>query len=143
VRFTGIRRRCPPLCGGFAERQTKLGVSGRDAGGLLPPADRDIDIERVQFDDPGDAAGTLCRQDGCAAAAKRVEDDAIASAAVADQVGDEGHRLNGGMEIELATPGRMETVDPRIIEHIGPIPALTAEPEIIDVQRATAFEHRN
>ena len=53
-----------------------------NAGGLLPAADRDVDIERVQLEHPRDAARTLGRQYRRAAAAERVEDDAVAPAAV-------------------------------------------------------------
>ncbi len=34
----------------------------------------------------------------------------------------------------------MQTVDPRIIEHVGPVSALRAEPEIVDVGSRTVLE---
>ena len=41
---------------------------------------------------------------------------------------------------EDRSPGRMETVDPRIIEHVGAISAVGAEPEIVDVRAGAVFE---
>ena len=111
-----------------------------NAGGLLPAADRDVDIERVELDHPSDPARTLGCQNCRAAAAERIEDDAVAPATVTNQVGDECHRLDGGVQIEVATPSRMQTVDARIIEHVGAIPAVGAEPEIVDVGSVAALE---
>src|SRR5258706_12932582 len=45
------------------------------------------------------------------------------------------------MQIELATPSRVQAVDARIIENVRAIPAVGAEPEVIDVRRGTVFEH--
>jgi hypothetical protein len=44
------------------------------------------------------------------------------------------------VQIEVAPPRRMQTVDPRIIEHVGPVSALRAEPEIVDVGSRTVLE---
>src|SRR5580693_7493137 len=105
----------------------RVRCAGRNAGGFLPAADRDIDIELVELDPPRDAPGAIGGQQRRAAAAERVEDDPVAPAAVADEIGDEGHRLDGGVEVELVTPGRVQTVDARIVEHVAAVAAVGAE----------------
>jgi len=115
-------------------------MAGSNAGGLLPAADRKIDIERIELDHPRDAAGALGGEDCCAAAAERVEDDPVAPAAVADQIGDEGEALDGGIEVELASPDWVQTVDARIIEHVAAVTPFGAEAEIVDVRRGAVLE---
>src|SRR5205085_191852 len=107
---------------------------------FLPAPDCEIDIELVELDHPGDASGALGGQQRRAAAAERVEDDPVPPAAVADQIGDEGQRLDGGVQVELATPGRVQTVDTRIVEHVAAVAAVGAEAEIVDVRRAAVLE---
>jgi hypothetical protein len=68
--------------------QTRPGVPSRKACDFLPTANRNVDIERVQFDCPRDSACPLGRQDGRATAAKWIEDDAVPAAAVANQIGE-------------------------------------------------------
>ena len=80
-------------------------MSGGNAADPLPTADRDIHIDWVQLDYPGDAARTLGRQDRRAAAAEWVEDDAVTPAAIADQIGDEGDRFDSGMQIKIRHVG--------------------------------------
>jgi hypothetical protein len=45
------------------------------------------------------------------------------------------------VQIEIAAPGGMQTVDPRIIQHVGTVPALRAEPEIVNVQSRAVLEY--
>ena len=78
----GIGVTDPALCGGLGKGQPEFGMPRGNVGGLFPPTDRDVDIERVELDHARDASRTFGRQDSCAAAAKRVEDDAVAPAAV-------------------------------------------------------------
>src|SRR5260370_38744281 len=42
----------------------QFGMPGGNAGDLLPPADRDIDVERVQLDQPSAAPGAFGCQNG-------------------------------------------------------------------------------
>ena len=115
-------------------------MPSENSGQPLPTTNGDIDVERVKFDDPGDPAGPFCRQHGRAASAKWVEDDTVPTTAVADQIRNEGNRLCGRMQFELASACRMEAVDPGIIENIGPVPPLTSQAKIIDVRRGTVLE---
>src|SRR6266436_2955033 len=87
-----------------------------------------------------DAAGALGSQNRGAAAAERVEDDPVAPAAVADQIGDEGDGLYGGVQLELAPPGRVQAVDARTVEHVAAMAAFGAEAEIVDVQCGAVLE---
>ena len=96
-----------------------------------------------EFDDASNSSSPLCREDRRAAAAEGVEDDAVSSTAIADQVGEEGDRFHGGMELKITATGWMQAVDPRIIKNIGAIAALTAKSKIIDVGRGAVLEHRN
>src|SRR4029077_2539888 len=72
--------------------------------------------------------------------AERVEDDPVAPTAVADQIGDEGDGLDGGVQLELAPPGRVQTVDARIVEDVAAMAAFGAEAEIVDVRRGAILE---
>src|SRR5215469_5560001 len=116
-------------------------MPGRNPGDLLPSADGEINVERVELDHPRDASGALGGQDCRAAAAERIEDDAVAPTTVSDQISDEGHRFDRRVQIEVAAPCRVQAVDTRIVEHIGTVSALPAEPEIIDVRSHTVFEY--
>ena len=59
-------------------------MPNRYAGDPLPAADGEIGVERVQFDQPTDSAGPFCRDHSGAAAAERVENDAVAATAITD-----------------------------------------------------------
>jgi hypothetical protein len=73
---------------GVCKRQSSLDVPGLYAGHSLPTTNGDIDVERIEFDDPSNSPGPLCREDRRAAAAEGVEDDAVSPAAISDQVGE-------------------------------------------------------
>jgi len=136
----GIGVTDPALCGGLGKGQPEFGMPRGNVGGLFPPTDRDVDIERVQLDYPSDTASALGRQDRRAAAAERIEDDAVAPAAVTDQIGDERYRLDSGVQVELTAPGWVQTVDARIIKHVGAISAFGAETKVVDVGSSAVFE---
>jgi hypothetical protein len=75
-------------CFHISKSPTRFGVPSRNACDFLPTANRDVDVERVQFDYPRGPTSLLGRQSGRAAATKWIEDDAVPPAAVADQIGD-------------------------------------------------------
>ena len=64
----------------FGEGHTALSMPGGRAADLLPAADGDIDIQRVELDHASDAPGALGREDGRAAPGEPVEDEPIAPA---------------------------------------------------------------
>src|SRR5439155_3806964 len=74
------------------------------------------------------------------AAAERVEDDPVAPAAVADQIADESDGLDGGVQVELAPPGRVQTVDARIVDYVAAMTTFGAEAEIVDVRRGAVLK---
>src|SRR5258708_27766344 len=78
---TGIDPAGSPLDGGFAEGEAAFDMPGGDAGDLLPTADRDAEIERVQLAHPCHAAGPLRGPGFRAASAPPGEDDPLAPAA--------------------------------------------------------------
>ena len=44
------------------------------------------------------------------------------------------------LDLTLATPGRVQTVDARIVEHVAAVAAVGAEAEIVDVRRGAVLE---
>ena len=102
------------LGGHLLEAQPRCGVSRRDAGDLFPSADCDIDVKRVEFDQPCDSAGALGGENSRAAAAEWIENDAVALAAVANEIGNQCDGLHRRMQREVASTGRMKAVDARI-----------------------------
>src|SRR5262249_1582650 len=47
------------------------------------------------------------------------------------------------MEFKITAPRRIKAIDARVIQNIGPVPALSAELEVVDVRSAPALEHRD
>jgi hypothetical protein len=79
----------------------------------------------------------------CAAAPEGVQDDAVSSTAVPDQVGDEGDGLHGGMEFKIAVSRWVQAVDAWIVQNICAVPALTTKSKVINVGRGAVFEYGN
>jgi hypothetical protein len=50
------------LCSDLGKAQTEFGVTGRDTRDLLAATDREIDIARVELDQPRAAPGALRRR---------------------------------------------------------------------------------
>src|SRR6516165_662843 len=75
---------------GFCERQSSLDMPGLYARDLLPTANGDVDVERIKFDEAGDPASAFSRQNCRPASPKRVENEPIPAAAVADKIRDQG-----------------------------------------------------
>src|SRR5207247_5511613 len=67
-------------------------------------------------------------------------DDRVAPAAVADQIADESDGLDGGVQVELAPPGRVQTVDARIVDYVAAMTTFGAEAEIVDVRRGAVLK---
>src|SRR5262249_45189361 len=72
-----------------------------------------------------------------------VQDDAVPSTAVPDQVGDEGDRLHGGMEFKIAASRGVQAVDAWIVQNICAVPTLTTKSKVINVGRGAVFEYGN
>jgi hypothetical protein len=68
----------------------------------------------------------LRRQNGRAATAEWIKNDAVALAAITDQIGNERDRLHGRMQREVALTRRMKTYDADV-ENVRPISAFAAQ----------------
>src|SRR5262249_52792313 len=130
----------PTLSGDPLEAPSRSIVSRRDAGDPFPMAHRNIDVEGIEFDQPCDSAGAFRGQKGGAAAAEWIKDEALALAAVANQIGNERHWLDRRMQRHVTLASWMKAVDARIVEHVCPVPALGAKPEIVDMRCGAVLE---
>ena len=83
---------------GIVETVSGADVDGAFAGEALPPPNRGIDVEWVEFDPATDPADSLGRQEGRAAAEKRVEHEIAAGGTIEYRIGDERDRLYGRMK---------------------------------------------
>src|SRR5262249_60985878 len=66
--------------------------------------------------------------------------DAVAPTAVADQIGDEADRLHHPIGIELILASCLQAIYLRVIQDIGPMPAVTAS-EILDMRAGAVLEN--
>src|SRR5205807_8978122 len=112
-------------------------------GHRLPAKYGDSDVERIELDQSCDPAGPFGSQNGGAAATEGIQDDAVAPAAVANEVGDERHRLHRRMQLELPPAGGMKAVHAGVIEDVRPVAALAAEAKIVDMGGSAVLEDRN
>src|SRR5262245_31255466 len=139
-----IRRAGDATLGGhLLEARPRCCMSRRDPEDPFPSADGHVDVKRVEFDQPRDSAGALRGENSRAAATEWIENDAVALAAVANEIGNECDGLHRRMQREIASTGRMKAVDARTIEDVRAIPALGAQAEIVDMRCAAALEDRN
>src|SRR5262249_4516502 len=113
----------------------------RDIREFLPAADSDVDVQRIQLNDPSDPAGALGAQHGGAAAAERVQYEPVPATTVANQIGHEGDGFDGRVKLKLAATRGMQAVDAGVFQHVGAVAAIGAESEVIDVRRHAIFEH--
>ena len=107
----------------------------------MPPTNGEIDVQGIKFDDARNSTSPLGRKDSGSRAAKRVENDAIPAAAVADQICDQRHGFNGWMELKITPACRVKTVDARIVQHVGAVAPLCAKPEVVDMWLGPGLEN--
>lgn len=125
-----------------AKRLAGGGVHGRAAREPLPPPDRDIDVSRINLDQPGSAACSLGRDQARASAAKRIEKDPVPIGTIADCIGNEANRLDRGMQRKLVFRAPWNVLA-RIVPNVRSVPTMLAEPDIVDVGRGPDFEDKN
>ncbi len=113
-------------------------MNSRLSSQLLPAPDRHVDIGRIECDEITPPLGLLRRDQGRAAAAKGIEDDAARFRAILDRIHYHGAGFDRRMSRELFHPAGAEGVDPGIDPGIGPIPPMLAQFDIVDV-RCLAF----
>src|SRR5258705_12274275 len=85
------------------------------SGERLPAPNGNVDIGRVDFQGAGLAAGSLRRNQDCAAAAEGVEDKVAPSGAVADCVGDKANWIDCRGNLQLVLSLRAKRIEPGII----------------------------
>src|SRR5437868_4782315 len=108
-------------------------MDGDFSGQVLPAADRRIDIERVDFDQPGAPASSLRRNQCRPGAAERIKDDVILVGAVANRIGNQSDRLDRWMKRKFSLCGVGPYVLTRVIPNICAVPAESAELDVVDM----------
>src|SRR4029078_6359327 len=99
----------------------------------LPAVNADVDILGIECPRPRVSGAPLGGDEDRAAAGKRIEDDALAMAAIAERIGDQAHRLDGRVHGEQRALGA--AIDARVRPHVGAVAAVLAELEVVDVRR--------
>ena len=142
-------RRQGRLCGHSGFRGTFLldlgeGLAGGGVGCLYvdrggEPPDDHVAISRIELDAVAAPSGLLGGDQRGAAAGEGVEHDATALRAVENRIGDQLDRLYGGVEREFRIAILAETIDARIRPDIGPIAAVFAELDIVDMRPRAGF----
>ncbi len=95
------------------------------AGQFLEALDRDIDVRGIDLHRVSTPAGSFRGQNGGAASGKGIQDDRVPLGAVEDGVGDQRHRLNGGMRGQIIEPTFVKGVGTRVVPDVGSIPPCT------------------
>lgn len=125
-----------------AEWQTGRSVHGCAAGVALPPHHRNVNVSRVDLDQPGYAAGSLGRDEARAAAPEWIENDPLPIRTVLDRIGHQGDRLDGWIRRELASRAP-QNVLPGVVPDIGSaLTAPRAGANMVDVRAGPDFEHK-
>ena len=87
---------------------------GVPPGEFLPATDCDIDVKRIELHAIGYSTDQFSRDDRGAGAHERVQDDVAAAGAIPHRIGNQCHRLDGRVQLELIEPAGAEAVDARI-----------------------------
>src|SRR6266550_784827 len=124
-----------------AERLPTVGMDCGPAGEPLPALNADIDEGRLEFDNACAAPGSFGGDQRGAGAAKGIKDQPATVGAVADRVGDHGHRLDRGVQSELARGGAVQGILTDIVADVAAMPAIAPECDIIDVRPLAHLEH--
>ncbi len=105
------------------------------AGEGLPPADRRLDVFRIQLHGVGAPPRLLGGDDRGATAHEGIEDDAAALGAIQDRIGHEHHWFHSGMHGKLCEPVGPQGVHARIGPDVAAMPAVLAKLEVVHVWR--------
>src|SRR5689334_25344439 len=113
------------------------GVGAREG---FPSADDDVDVERIELDEPRSAAGLLGSDQRCARAAETIDHDVAAMADIAYGVGYKRHGLRRRVGLQFSVASLPEGVAAGILPPIGAIPATLAKAKIIAVRCRSHLE---
>src|SRR5437762_3173326 len=100
----------------------------------LPPADGDIDVERIELKRPCLAAALLRRDNRRTRPREGVEYNVSAARAVLDGIDDERYRLHRGVHFELSIPARPPGIDAGVIPDIRSVPSVASKLHGVDVR---------
>src|SRR6185312_9759876 len=113
----------------------------RLAGISLPPADDDITVAGIIFDDARMTAGLLCRDDRGAAASKGIEYDFRSPRDVPNGVRDHRNRLYSRVHSQLVQASRPECVAADVFPSIRSVAAMLTELNRVGMRRTAIFEY--
>src|SRR6202035_897367 len=102
-----------------------------------------IAVVRIIFDQSGKPPRLLRGDHGRPGTAERIEDDGAASAAVPDGVGHEVDWLDRRVPFEVVETPFPESIDARILPHVGPVSTSLAEAKRIHMLCGPDLEHEN
>src|SRR5262249_13431220 len=110
-------------------------------GARLPALNNHVRIGWIDLQRIGLATSFFGGDYGCAAASKWIEHKIGSARGVSENVSDEGNWFDGGVAGELVKPACFKRIHPGIIPNIGSVATMPAEFDVIDMGRATDFEH--
>ena len=132
----------PLLCDVFETCACRIQASGF-ARVHLPALNNHIDIVRVDFEGAGAPAGFF-RRDNCGAASgKRIKHKIRPARGIPNDISDERNRLYGRVHRELIEASSPEGVYAGIVPDIGPVAAMPAKFDVVDVRSITDLEDRD
>ena len=101
----------------------------------LPALNNNIDILRVDFEGAGAPAGFF-RRDNCGATSgKWIKHKIRPARGIPNDISDERNRLYGRVHRKLIEPASPEGVYAGIVPDIGPVTAMPAKFDVVDVRR--------
>src|SRR6202022_3281015 len=103
----------------------RRGLSGQS----FPEPNGNVDVGWVDFQRARLAAGSLCGNQDCAAAAERVEDEVTPFGAIPDCVGDEADWLDRRVHLQFVHSLRPKRIYPGIIPDVGAVASGPAQLE--------------
>jgi len=106
--------------------QAGLVMDGVPTGEGLPAPDGDIDEARLQFERIRPSTNPLRCQKGGPRSAEAVEHEVATASHVLHRIGDQRHRFDGWMRLQIIEPSSPEGIDPGIVPNIGAGPTMTA-----------------
>src|SRR5208337_4774076 len=125
------------------ERPTIIGVPRDAAGQALPALDAAVNESRIELDHAGAASSPFrCDQRG-PSPAERIEDHTATVGAVADGIGDHGHRLDGRVRGKPAFHGTVQRAPADIVPNVRPMPAMAPKRYIVNVRALSDLKHEN
>jgi len=109
----------------------------------LPPPDDPVAVKRIKFAQKAPPSGLVGGNQCGARTTKQVQNNGIAAGDVLDGIGDHRHGLHRGMQCYLFIVGRTKGVHALVGPDIGPVPAMLAQLEAVDVRPGPLLEGKD